>query len=125
MRLKKARREEYKKNVRELESKEILTIQEAHTLDYSWFMLCANHYSKLLLELKHIANYLLIDKMAGDCLGEIITTGKYFNHYKDDELNIVENQLLSVSKSLDYLQKLIDREKGNRRKGQLISFPGK
>ena len=109
MRLNKAKKDEYKKLIKDSDGKKLITISETQGVKWAWRELSFDHYSRLRLDLQHIAEHSMKDKLESDVMQDgarIFDTQSYFSHYSSDELKKTLRRIREAENGLKYLSNL-------------------
>lgn len=122
MRLKKAKRIETQEQVLRLLQTEHITSAEQAELDYYKLLLAHDYMGKLLLDLRHVGDIPLLDRLKRDTIdnSSVFDTAWMLESYPD--LNIVADYLKSAEDACKYLRMLIDKEIQRRHKEKLRLF---
>ena len=120
MRLKKADREKYLKQIRDSKNQKVVSIHQNDDLDFAWFELTWDHFSRLRLDLDHIGRIPLDDALQRDAICSTPTTKDFLQRYTDKDLLLIWQGLKDAEKSLAYLRNLIIEE--DNRRGKMKSL---
>ena len=109
------KRKSIMQQIREYESRTDHTETEKAVYAYNWETIAEDHFTKLRLDLDHIGNLALLDVLISEVrTGSRLTTGDYMEHYDQQQLLCIEQEIKDVFCSLQYLQGLIDEENERR-----------
>lgn len=115
MRLTKAKKEEYIKQVRASRAANVVPIKDYDT-HYAWLCLAQDHFSKLHLDLEHVSGFWMTERLDADTLdgGNIITTKEYFEHYNTGNLQMILSGIIEAQSSMKRLNTLVLAELARR-----------
>lgn len=86
-------------------------------------MLGYDHFKKTRLQLRHIADYPLLDALLRDSDSDNkLTLKEYLQLYDQETLSILLDTIKDARNGLDYLEKLIKEEQDNRKSDKVIDF---
>lgn len=121
MRLKKADRKKYLKQIRDINDSKVVSFNRSYGFDdaeYAWFMLAWDHFDQLRLALDHIGRIPLLDQLSRDLCEP--TTEDYIRHYPSDDndfaIQRIGFEIRKAEAGLQYLRNLIIKEEYRRKK---------
>ena len=117
MRLKKAEKDQLIQQIYQVEeakkNDKVVNMRSCDT-SFAWFRLGYDHYCRLSLNLRHIYDDLLIDRIREKTGKRHISTEEYIKHYSDSELDLIYRQLIDAKRGLYALEEMISQEVKNR-----------
>lgn len=124
MRLRKAKREQLQQRVISLLQSENRTPADEAELEHNRQLLSWDHASKLLLDLRHIGDIQLCDKLQSDTVDDsrIFDTAWMLETYEDMILGITLDRVQQAEAACKYLKILIAKEKERRHKEKIRRF---
>lgn len=106
----------YIQTIKNYKSEKVTAPGSMNDYKRAWQKISHDHYTKLRLDLKHIADRPLKDSLQADTLeGEtLFNTDSYFRHYSDSELSGIAAGLGEAKAGLDFIEKKLKAEQTRR-----------
>ncbi|MBQ6635906.1 MAG: hypothetical protein IJH81_06030 [Lachnospiraceae bacterium] len=110
--------ERYKQTIRDYKAAKVTAVDGIREYKWAWKEVCREHFRKLRLDLKHIADRPLIDSLEADAIdGEtLFNTESYFRHYEDRELSSIALEVSCAKAGLKTIEAKLKAEQARRNK---------
>ena len=84
--------------------------------------LCYDHYTKFSADLRKLSNRLLVDALQRDAGSDEPQTSAYFEHYADDQLLFLLDDIRNTQKALARFDEMLKDEMKRRKAGKIVNF---
>ncbi len=110
--------EKYKQEIKAHKAAKVTTPDSIEDYKWAWKIICREHFTKLRLDLKHVADRPIKDSLEADAIeGEtLFNTESYFKRYTDWELSHIAWELSEAKHGLTYIENLLKAERDRRKK---------